>query len=67
MIQLEQHSAHLQRAHLEQQAILNTATSGIVLLRDAVVQVCNRRFAEMIGGAVDHVVGLHASQYLTMR
>jgi PAS domain S-box-containing protein len=64
MIQLEEHSGHLQRAHLEQQAILDTATSGIVMLRDAVVLACNRRFGEMIGCEGMPVVGLHASQFL---
>lgn len=64
MIQLEERSGHLQRAHLEQQAILDTATSGIVMLRDAVVLACNRRFAEMIGCEGMPVVGLRASQFL---
>ncbi|NRF67619.1 EAL domain-containing protein [Aquincola sp. S2] len=34
---------------LEQQAILDNASAGIVFLKDRVVQRCNRRFAEMLG------------------
>lgn len=42
---------------LEQQAILDNASAGIVFLKDRVVQRCNRRFAEMLGYGSDELPG----------
>jgi diguanylate cyclase (GGDEF)-like protein/PAS domain S-box-containing protein len=39
----------MQSLVLEQQAILDNASAGIVFLKDRMVQRCNRRFAEMFG------------------
>jgi diguanylate cyclase (GGDEF)-like protein/PAS domain S-box-containing protein len=42
---------------LEQAAILENASAGIVFLKDRVVQRCNRRFAEMLGYDDEDVCG----------
>ncbi len=50
-------AAALRRANEEQRAILDSATSGIVLLRDRVQARCNRRLHEMFGYTPWEMVG----------
>ncbi|MFA7270085.1 MAG: EAL domain-containing protein [Sterolibacterium sp.] len=48
----------LRKILLEQQAILDNATVGILFARDSKVAACNARCAEMCGYAPDEMVGL---------
>ncbi|SIQ46389.1 two-component system, unclassified family, sensor histidine kinase and response regulator [Aromatoleum tolulyticum] len=50
-------SASLREANAEQQAILDTATSGIALIKDRVLVRCNRRLHEMFGWPPGGLVG----------
>ncbi|WP_407279767.1 response regulator [Aromatoleum evansii] len=50
-------SASLREVNAEQQAILDTATSGIALIKDRVVVRCNRRLHEMFGWPPGGLVG----------
>jgi len=47
----------LQRVSAEQQAILDTASSGILLLKERVVIRCNRRMHEMLGWPEGALIG----------
>ena len=44
-------------AYAEQQAIFDSATSGIVLIRDRVLQRCNRRLHELFGWPEGEMIG----------
>jgi diguanylate cyclase (GGDEF)-like protein/PAS domain S-box-containing protein len=48
---------------LEQQAILDNASAGIVFLKDRVVQRCNRRFADMLGYQPDELLR-HSTRFM---
>ncbi|AYH42627.1 response regulator [Azoarcus sp. DN11] len=50
-------SASLREANAEQQAILDTATSGIALIKERVLIRCNRRLHEMFGWPSGGLVG----------
>ncbi|NMG43515.1 response regulator [Aromatoleum toluvorans] len=50
-------SASLREANAEQQAILDTATSGIALIKERVLVRCNRRLHEMFGWPSGGLVG----------
>jgi len=41
----------------EEQAILDTAVFGIVILKDRTIQRCNRRFADMFGYTEEELIG----------
>ena len=49
--------ASLRQASLEQQAIFDTATSGIALTKDRVLVTCNRRLHELCGWPEGEMVG----------
>ena len=51
----------LRLANDEQQAIFDTATSGIALIRDRVLTRCNRTLHEMLGWPMGEMVGKHTS------
>jgi PAS domain S-box-containing protein len=51
----------LERAHAEQQAILASASSGIVLLKNRVVVHCNRRLREILQWPEQRLIG-HSSR-----
>ena len=46
---------------VQQNAILDNASIGIVFSKDRVIRSCNRRMAEMFGYAIDEMVGAPAS------
>lgn len=50
-------AAELHRAHEEQRAIVESATSGIVLIRDRVLQRANRKLHEIFGWEPGTMVG----------
>jgi len=47
----------LRAANAEQEAILETATSGIALIKDRLLRRCNRRLHEMFGWPLGEMVG----------
>ena len=47
----------LRGANAEQQAILDAASAGIMLIRDRVIERCNRRLEEMSGYAAGELTG----------
>ncbi len=53
-VQVREANARLLR---EQHLIFENAETGIVILRDRVIQRCNRRFAEMLGYAPAELIG----------
>ena len=54
---LRRAEASLTEALTEEQAILDTAMFGIVIMKDRIIQRCNRRYAEMFGYAEQELVG----------
>jgi PAS domain S-box-containing protein len=55
--QVAERTDHLRRALLEQQAILDSAVSGIVFLNDRVIVRCNDGFAQIFGYAPGELTG----------
>jgi PAS domain S-box-containing protein len=55
--QVAERTAHLRRALLEQEAILESAVSGIVFLNDRVIARCNDGFAQIFGYAPNELTG----------
>ena len=51
----------LRRALIEQKAILDNASIGILFSKGQIVRNCNRRMAEMFGYAIEDMVGMPAS------
>ena len=51
----------LRRALIEQKAILDNASIGILFSKGQIVRNCNRRLAEMFGYAIEDMVGMPAS------
>ena len=47
----------------EQQLIFQNAETGIVILRDRIIQRCNRRFSEILGYAPDELIGQSTRLY----
>jgi diguanylate cyclase (GGDEF)-like protein/PAS domain S-box-containing protein len=47
----------------EQQLIFENAETGIVILRERIIQRCNRRFAELLGYAADELIGQSTRLY----
>ncbi|WP_300453892.1 PAS domain S-box protein [Accumulibacter sp.] len=47
----------------EQQLIFENAETGIVILRDRIIQRCNRRFAEVLGYAAGELIGQSTRLY----
>jgi len=61
-ITAERHAqAQIQLANDEQRAILDTATSGIALIRERTLHRCNRRLHEMFGWPLWEMVGQQTS------
>jgi diguanylate cyclase (GGDEF)-like protein/PAS domain S-box-containing protein len=54
---LRRAEASLRDALAEEQAILDTAMVGIVIMKDRVIQRCNRRYAEMFGYTEAELIG----------
>src|SRR5205814_9068801 len=54
-------AADVQRLLREQEAILGTASVGIVFVRDRRIIRCNRRYEEMYGYGPGELDGVHAS------
>jgi diguanylate cyclase (GGDEF)-like protein/PAS domain S-box-containing protein len=59
-VQVREANARLLR---EQHLIFENAETGIVILRDRVIQRCNRRFAEILGYAPAELIGRSTSTY----
>jgi PAS domain S-box-containing protein len=55
--QVAERTAHLKRALLEQEAILESAVSGIVFLNGRVIVRCNDGFAQIFGYAPNELTG----------
>ena len=55
--QVAERTAHLKRALLEQEAILENAVSGIVFLRDRIILRCNDGFAQIFGYVPNELIG----------
>ena len=58
----ERHQAELRQALLEQKAILDNASVGILFSKGGVMMSCNLRFADMFGFAQDEIKGLPADR-----
>ncbi|MDB5950748.1 MAG: sensory box protein [Massilia sp.] len=56
----ERHQAELRQALLEQKAILDNASVGILFSKRGVMMSCNPRFADMFGYTQDAMIGLPA-------
>ena len=54
---LRRPEASLREALAEEQTIFDTAMVGIAIMRDRVIQRCNRRYAEMFGYTEDELIG----------
>ncbi len=49
----------------EQQTIFDTATSGIVFLKDCIILRCNRRMLEMLGYSAEEQIGKNTRMWYT--
>ena len=54
---LRRPESSLREALAEEQTIFDTAMVGIAIMRDRVIQRCNRRYAEMFGYTEDELIG----------
>jgi len=54
---LRRADASLREALAEEQTIFDTAMVGIAIMKDRVIQRCNRRYAEMFGYTEDELIG----------
>ena len=57
----KQHEEETRQLLLEQKAILDNASVGILFSKSQIMLSCNPRMAEMFGYSGDEMVGLHAS------
>ncbi len=57
--QLEQRSGSLRRANAEQQAIFDTVSSGVVVIKHFIVQRANRGLKAMLGFRAGEIAGTH--------
>lgn len=56
-IQLNEQREELRLAYAEQRAIVDSATSGIALIKDRVIERVNRKLEEIFGRSADELVG----------
>jgi two-component system sensor histidine kinase/response regulator len=54
---LDEQQRELQKINKEQEAIFDAASVGVVLIKDRIIQRCNRRLDEMLGYQVGEQVG----------
>ena len=59
-LRLEQQQEILRTAHTEQRTIFETLTVGIALLKDGVIDRCNRKLEEIFACPTDHLTGQSA-------
>lgn len=60
---VEQHTAELQQTLLEQRALFDNTTVGILFVKDRMVQRCNRYLEEMLGYEPGELIGRSTRVY----